>query len=85
MPKRGAYLLKDHIGKVTAIRFACTHCLRAGQYRVDTLLAQHGGNISMPDLLRRVAADCPEMRAPLEGPRCGIYYVDWREQEKLLR
>ena len=85
MPRVGAYTLGDLVGKVTMIRFACQSCARAGRYRIDRLVAEHGCMISLPDLLRRVAADCPEMRAPLEGPRCRVYYPEWREHEKLLR
>jgi hypothetical protein len=85
MPRSGAYTLGDLVGKVTMISFACQSCARAGRYRIDTLVAEHGRDVSLPDLLRRVAADCPEMRAPLEGPRCWVFYPDWREHEKLLR
>jgi hypothetical protein len=74
--RRGAAILGDLIGKVELLRVACKKCDRAGQYRVLRLVAEHGEMVSLPDLLRIIAADCPENSTPLNNPRCGAYYPD---------
>lgn len=86
MARAGAYTLGELVGNVTMLRVACHGCLRAGQYRVDRLIEQHGSDIALPDLLRVISADCcPEQRPPLESPHCQAYYRDWREHEVLFR
>lgn len=55
------------------VRVRCDKCQRAGQYRRDRLVALHGGDLTMPDLRRKIA-DC-ERSESMADP-CGIYYPD---------
>lgn len=73
---RGALTLGDLLGKTELLRIACKSCDRAGQYRVLRLIAEHGEAMPLPDLLRIIAADCPENRTPLNNPHCGAYYPE---------
>jgi hypothetical protein len=56
------------------IRFRCERlvCKRKGQYLRETLLAKYGDG-PLPDLLRKVAADCPRQSA-ITGARCGAVF-----------
>jgi predicted secreted protein len=83
--RRGAVVLGDLIGKVDLLRVACDQCARSGQYRVLRLIAEHGEEMALPDLLRIIAADCPENRGSLNNSHCQAYYPDYREHQKLLR
>jgi len=46
---------------------ACTKCDRKGRLSVLRLLAEHGPDISLPDLREHVAADCPRLKAREHG------------------
>ena len=49
----GALQLKDYPNAM--VRLACTRCDRRGQYRLATLLAEFGPDITLPDLRGRIA------------------------------
>lgn len=71
MPRSGALQLKDFPHSM--VRFACTNCPRKGQLRLETLLAEFGSDITLPDLRVRIAR-CE--RHGKWGAACGIYYED---------
>jgi hypothetical protein len=58
------------------VRLACDHCPRPGQCRKETLAAQFGGDVLMPDVRHHIA-QCPRKDAP--GAARGVYYADLRE------
>jgi hypothetical protein len=37
-------------------------CQRREQFAVEALKREHGGDVKMPELLARLAADCPRRR-----------------------
>ena len=41
------------------VRLGCRQCKRTGAYRLARLAAKYGAEITMPELLDRLAADCP--------------------------
>ena len=41
------------------VRLGCRQCKRKGGYRLARLAAKYGAEITMPELLDRLAADCP--------------------------
>jgi hypothetical protein len=45
------------------VRLVCDHCPRSGQNRKETLIAQFGGDVLMPDV-RHLIAQCPRKDAP---------------------
>jgi hypothetical protein len=61
------------------VRFACTDCGRAGQYRKEHLIEQLGADVVLQDL-RELVAECPR-RKQIDG-RCGVYYVDLVPRER---
>jgi hypothetical protein len=64
------------------VRVRCRFCNRAGQYRLARLAAKFGPEITLPDLLDRIAFDCawrtfPGERPPNQyDPKCGAWFVD---------
>ena len=64
------------------VRVACTYCPRSGQYRLARLAAKFGPEISLEDLLDRIAFDCPWRRDPGSrspakyDPKCGSRFPD---------
>lgn len=57
------------------VHLACSRCTRRGQARRARLIAEHGTEITLPDLRHKLATGCP-----LVGHRstpCGIYYADF--------
>ena len=61
MPRNGAVTLGDIAGKVAMLEAACSRCERRGRYRVARLIAEHGPDMSLPELRFIIAADCPRM------------------------
>ena len=70
----GAVTLADYPGDMVVL--ACAKCDRRGRYRKASLVAIHGAKIGLPDLLGRVAADCPKQRDELGNDRCGAHYPE---------
>jgi hypothetical protein len=54
----------------------CDLCERREQFDVESLKAQHGGDVKMPDLLALLVADCPkrQQRAFSVYDRCKAVY-----------
>jgi hypothetical protein len=42
MPRDGAIIFRDIVGKLTVLRITCDKCGRSGQYRVDRLIMRYG-------------------------------------------
>lgn len=55
------------------VRVICSRCDRKGQYRKETLIALHGADVTMPDLLPLIA-QCAR-RIDMSRP-CGVRYGD---------
>ena len=60
MPRVGAIIFADLIGKLDVLRVACDSCGRAGSYRVARLIEQHGRDAKLVDWIDEIAADCPK-------------------------
>lgn len=64
------------------VRFACVLCARRGQARLARLAERHGADITLEELLDRVAWTCPYPRPrpgqklPKYQPFCGIMLPD---------
>jgi hypothetical protein len=57
------------------VRLRCSKCGRSGQYRKATLIGKYGADIPLPELLRRIAVNCPKVDALGNDP-CGAHYPD---------
>jgi hypothetical protein len=62
--------LRDYPGDV--VRFSCGKCGRQGQYRRGKLMAIHGADIPLPDLLVQIAR-C-DRRGQMHD-MCGVHYL----------
>ena len=56
MPRDGATILSDLVGKLDVLRVACDNCNRAGSYRVARLIELHGRDAKIVDWLDQIAA-----------------------------
>jgi hypothetical protein len=60
MPRDGAIVLSDLIGKLDVLRVACAKCGRAGRYRLDHLIESRGRDAKIVDWLAEPTAQCPK-------------------------
>jgi hypothetical protein len=63
MPRNGATIFSDLIGKLNAVRVRCEWCGRNGRYRLQSLIAERGVDSSVVDWLAELTADCPIKQA----------------------
>ena len=69
----GSILLGAVAALTETIEIACKACPRHGVLRTDKLLADHGRNKPMPELLRLLAGDCPRLAATNLYERCDVH------------
>ena len=67
----GSIKLRDHPGNT--VRLLCEKCGRQGQYPKGKLVAIHGPDIPLPDLLVEIA-QC-EQRGKMHDA-CGVHYLE---------
>jgi hypothetical protein len=60
MPRNGAIIFADLIGKLDMLRVTCAKCERAGRYRLDRLIENRGCDAKIVDWLAELTADCPK-------------------------
>jgi hypothetical protein len=71
--RRAFYTLADE--KRETILVACSKCDWRAAFRRDELVASHGHDYPMPNLLDHLAAPgCPRLGSTWD--RCGVYYVE---------
>lgn len=75
MAGRGSWLLGEW--PLPLVRVMCDKCGRAGQYRTEKLIDQHGADMTMPDL-RHVLAQCT--RRNNHSDPCMVVFADRVEQ-----
>jgi hypothetical protein len=46
---------------------------KLGMYRLETLIARHGADFGIPDLLRLLSDDCPKRKSVTIYDRCGVH------------
>ena len=62
MPRDGAIIFGDLVGKLDALNVECHKCGRKGRYPVARLIEQRGRDAKVVDFLAEVTADCPKNR-----------------------
>ena len=75
MPRNGAVLLGDWLGKAEWVEFACSRCSRHGRQQVGTLIIRFGPETPLPEVLAAISADCPRrlvLSQALSDP-CGVH------------
>ena len=76
MPRDGAIIFRDIVGKLTVLRITCDKCGRSGQYRVDRLIVRYGIDAKLFDWSDEITADCPRSRTVVF--RALVSYAVWR-------
>ena len=73
MPERdSAYTLGEF--RETFVYIACWHCPRRGRYRLTNIIAKFGADMTGPELLNILSADCTH-RPPMSTIRvCGAHF-----------
>jgi hypothetical protein len=79
MPRNGATIFSDLIDKRDAVRVTCERCGRNGRYRLQSLIAERGGDSSVVDWLAELTADCPIKQAQNWSDRCAARCPDLPE------
>jgi hypothetical protein len=76
MPREGATIFADLIGKLDAMRVTCDKCGRGGVYQLQRLILQRGREAKLIDWLDELTADCPKKIACNTGDQCGARCPD---------
>jgi hypothetical protein len=71
MPRDGAILFADLIGKLDLLRVACDKCGRDGCYGLSRLIERRGRDAKLIDWLDELTADCPKKQARNMNDPCG--------------
>jgi hypothetical protein len=73
MGSSGSITLGEAAEHTAVLTVACTRCDRAGRYNLDTLIARHGTDFGIPDLLRLLSEDCPKRKSITVYDLCGVH------------
>ena len=71
MPRDGAIIFRDLIGKLGSLRVTCGKCNRAGSYRVANLIHDRGREAKIIDWLDELTAECLKKIARNMNDPCG--------------
>jgi hypothetical protein len=74
MPRDGAIIFADLIGKLDLLRVACEKCGRDGCYGLNRLIERRGRDAKLIDWLDELTADCAKKRAGNKNDPCGARY-----------
>jgi hypothetical protein len=76
MPRDGAIIFGDLIGKLGALRIECAKCGRSGKYRLAVLIAKYGRIEKLLTWTDELTADCPRKRAGDVNDQCDVRCPD---------
>ena len=71
MPRDGAIIFSDLIGKLDVLRVGCVKCDRDGCYGLNRLLEKRGRDARVIDWLDERTAECPKKIARNMNDPCG--------------
>ncbi|MGA8177554.1 MAG: hypothetical protein WB839_22910 [Pseudolabrys sp.] len=60
MPRDGATIFSDLIGKLDVLRVSCDKCWRDGCYGLGRLIEKRGRDAKLTDWLDELTAECPK-------------------------
>ena len=72
MPRDGAIIFSDLIGKLDVLRVSCEKCGRDGRYILVRLIRKRGGNAKLIDWINELTAECPKRIAYNVNDPCGV-------------
>jgi len=70
MPRDGAIIFSDLIGKLNVLRVNCDKCGRASSYPLQGLIEERGGDAKLTDWLDALTAHCPKKKAHDWNDQC---------------
>ena len=71
MPRDGATIFSDLIGKLEVLQVACEKCERDGRYILARLIRNRGRDAKLIDWLDELTAECPKKIAHNMNDPCG--------------
>jgi hypothetical protein len=76
MPRDGAIIFGDLVGKLDALNIECEKCGRRGRYRLRRLIERYGIDAKLFDWCDEITADCPCKQAKNLNDVCGARCPD---------
>jgi hypothetical protein len=76
MPREGAIIFSDVMGKLDMLRIECPKCGRSGRYRLADLLMRYGRNEKLFAFMEDLADNCARKQARSDIDPCGAIFPD---------
>jgi hypothetical protein len=76
MPRQGAIIFRDILGKLDVLNVECAKCGRRGRYHLDRLIERYGIEAKLFDWSDEITADCPRKIANKLDDLCGARCPD---------
>jgi hypothetical protein len=76
MPRDGAIIFSDLVGKLGVLRVTCAKCGRDGSYGLSRLIEKRGRDGKVIDWLDELTANCPKKIARNMNDPCGARCPD---------
>jgi hypothetical protein len=76
MPRDGAIIFRDLVGKFDVLNVECAKFDRRGRYRLDRLIEKYGIDAKLFDWSDEITADCPRKQARNLNDQCGARCPD---------
>ena len=76
MPRDGAIIFSDLIGKLDMLRVACPKCGRDGSYLLSRLIEKRGRDAKLIDWLDELTTECPKKIAHNMNDPCAARCQD---------
>ena len=76
MPRDGAIIFGDLVGKLDMLHVACDKCGRTGRYAVARLIEQRTRYGKVIDWFAEITADCPKKQAGNMSDQCAARCPD---------
>jgi hypothetical protein len=76
MPRDGAIVFGDLLGKSPVVHVACSKCDRSGHYLLFRLIKARGYDGKLIDWLDEITADCPKKSAHNMNDQCAARCPD---------
>jgi hypothetical protein len=76
MPRDGAIIFSDLIGKLDVLRIECPKCGRSGRYRLADPISWYGRDEKLFAFTEDVTANCLRKQARSDSDPCGAICPD---------
>jgi hypothetical protein len=76
MPREGAIIFDDLIGKLDMLRVECSKCGCSGRYRLADLITRYGRDANLFAFTDDLIANCTRRQARSDSDPCGATFPD---------